>query len=145
MEIDPSKSLNQALPGQGNQNQRQAADGSAFSAALEKAQGQTSGGAAGPAKATASPGTSPAELVGMLRHQAVQGEGRVQQALDLVSSLSADFAQGKSPSVSDLRGADDALSRLEGQSMGDEREWLRGMRSTVNFYLGRMEREQGEA
>ncbi|MFA9461520.1 hypothetical protein [Thiohalorhabdus methylotrophus] len=142
MEIDPSKSLNQAMPGNGNQKQNKVADESAFSAALDKARAQTGGGA-GASKAPGGAGTSPAELVGMLRHQAVQSEGRVQQAMDLVSSLSADFAHGRSPEVSELRGADEALARLEGQSMGEEKEWLRGLRSAVNFYLGRMEREQG--
>ena len=142
MEIDPSKSLNQALSGNGQQNKRNVADESAFSAALEKARTQGTDTAAA-SKGAAATGTSPAELVGMLRHQAVQGEGRVQQAMDLVSSLSADFAHGRSPGVEELKGADETLARLEGQSMGDEKEWLRGMRSAVNFYLGRVEREQG--
>ena len=143
MEINPAKSLNQMAPG----TQSKAgggADGSAFAAALDKAQNSASG-ATNPTSAagTAGGARSPAELVGVLRHQAVQEESRVQQALDLVTSLSTDFAHGKSPTVGDLKAADETLSRLESQAGSDERGWLRDARTTVNFYLGRQERESG--
>lgn len=141
MEIDPSKILGQMAPGK--QGQGSGADDSAFTAALEKARAEAGKGEAANGPGAAGAASRPSELVGMLRHQAVQGEGRMQQALDLVSSLSEDFARGRSPGVSELKGAEETLARLEGQAMGEEREWLRGVRSSVSFYLGRMEREQG--
>jgi|GEM_PF-4118812 hypothetical protein len=141
MEIDPTKSLNQ-LAGSGQRQQESAGDASAFRAALDKA--QAGGGAAAPSGAEG-PGAvrGPAELVGMLRHQAVQEEGRVQQALDLVTSLSADFAHGRTPQVGELQSADATLARLEQQAGPEERASLRDARTAVNFYLGRLEREGG--
>jgi hypothetical protein len=143
MEIDPSKSLNQIGPGSPSKPSN-GGDGSAFAAALDKAKSGASGGAeqvgpAGPAGGAA----SPAELVGVLRHQAVQEENRVQQALDLVTSLSSDFSRGGTPSVADLQAADETLSRLEAQAGQEEGSWLRDARTAVNFYLGRQERESG--
>ena len=141
MEIDPTKNLSQ-LAG-GNQTQKQGvSDGSAFRAALEKAQGGSATAAPGAAEG-ASSARGTAELVGMLRHQAVQEEGRVQQALDLVTSLSADFAHGKTPQAAELQSADATLARLEQQAGPEERESLRDARTAVNFYLGRAERESG--
>ena len=142
MEIDPTKSLSQLAGGGAQRQPGSAADASAFSAALEKAQAGTSAGAAAGADSPAT-ARGPAELVGLLRHQAVQGEGRVQQALDLVAGLSADFAQGQTPQIAELQSADATLARLEQQAGADEQGSLRDARTAVNFYLGRLEREGG--
>jgi hypothetical protein len=144
MEIDPSKSLNQ-LTSAGQRQQTGGGDASAFRAALDKARAGTEGAAPSAAGAAggAASARSPAELAGMLRHQAVQEEGRVQQALDLVTSLSADFAHGQAPRAAELQSADATLARLEQQAGADERGWLRDARTAVNFYLGRLEREEG--
>ena len=146
MEIDPSKSLNQ-LTGASQRQQAGAGagDASAFRAPLDKARAGTEGAAPSAAGAAggAASARSPAELAGMLRHQAVQEEGRVQQALDLVTSLSADFAHGQAPRAAELQSADATLARLEQQAGADERGWLRDARTAVNFYLGRLEREEG--
>jgi hypothetical protein len=141
MEIDPTKNLSQ-LAGGAQRQQGAAGDGSAFSAALEKAQAGTAAGSSDGASSAAT-ARGPAELVGMLRHQAVQGEGRVQQALDMVTGLSADFAHGRTPQVGELQSADATLARLEQQAGSDEQGWLRDARTAVNFYLGRLERENG--
>jgi hypothetical protein len=143
MEINPAKSLNQIGPGS-QAKSGTGGDGSAFAAALDKAKsGASSASGQADAASPAGAARSPAELVGVLRHQAVQEESRVQQALDLVTSLSADFSHGKAPSVTDLKSADETLSRLESQAGADERGWLRDARTAVNFYLGRQERESG--
>jgi hypothetical protein len=143
MEIQPGKGLNPASQAQQGGKAQQQGGGSAFAAALEKAQQQTqSAGNGSEASATSGP-QGASQLVGTLRHQAVQGPARMNQALDLLSNLSADFAHGRNPDMESLKGADQTLQRLESQAMGEEQEALRGVRSAVNFYMGQLEREQG--
>lgn len=145
MEIDPSK---QALqPGQQTPGAKQPqGDGSAFTQALERAKGAASGEGASAVQGAAS-GQSAQQLVGALRHQAVQAEqgGQMQKAMDLMASLSSDFAHGRSPDTTQLQRAEDTLAGMESRASGDERAQIRDVRSSVSFYLGRMEREQGGA
>lgn len=144
MEIQPGKGLNPASQAQqGNKSQQDS--GSAFAAALEKAKQQSESTQSASATGTVAGPQGASQLVGTLRHQAVQGPQRMDQALDLLSNLSADFAHGRSPDMESLQGADQTLKRLESQAMGEEQEALRGVRSAVNFYMGQLEREQGGA